>query len=233
MENILIEYVQNYGVFAILASFGIGILTALAPCSIVTLPLLVGSAVTLSSDLDERERKLFIYKYSALFVLGLVMSFSILMLIVAKVGMMLSVAPFWAYGLASIATFIVVAYSLGWIGSVDKTLVATKFLKYKLFGAVLIGVIFGLVSSPCATAPLVAIITVAQQTGWIYSYLLVLAFALGHASLLLLAGISIGFAQSMASNKILNAISRYINGIFIMMLIVIGFYFVYKTYLNF
>ncbi len=233
MENILIEYVQNYGVFAILASFGIGILTALAPCSIVTLPLLVGSAVTLSSDLDERERKIFIYKYSALFVLGLVISFSILMLIVAKVGMMLSVAPFWAYGLASIATFIVVAYSLGWIGSVDKTLVATKFLKYKLFGAVLIGVIFGLVSSPCATAPLVAIITVAQQTGWIYSYLLVLAFALGHASLLLLAGISIGFAQSMASNKILNAISRYINGIFIMMLIVIGFYFVYKTYLNF
>ena len=233
MENLLIEYVQNYGVFAIFASFGIGILTALAPCSIVTLPLLVGSAVTLSSDLDERERKLFIYKYSALFVLGLVMSFSILMLIVAKVGMMLSVAPFWAYGLASIATFIVVAYALGWIASVDKTLVSKKFLKYKLFGAVLIGVIFGLVSSPCATAPLVAIITVAEQTGWIYSYLLVLAFALGHASLLLLAGISIGFAQSMASNKILNAISRYINGIFIMMLIVIGFYFVYKTYLNF
>ena len=233
IETLLIEYVQSYGLFAIFASFAIGVLTALAPCSIVTLPLLVGSAVTLSSDLDEKQKKAFIYKYSALFVLGLVISFSILMLVVAKVGMMLSVAPFWAYGLASIATFVVVAYSLGWIGSVDKTLVATKFLKYKLWGAVIIGLIFGLVSSPCATAPLVAIITVAEQTGWIYSYLLVLAFALGHASLLLVAGVSIGFTQSIASSKLLNMISRYINGVFIVMLIVIGFYFIYQTYLNF
>ena len=69
MENLLIEYVQNYGLFAILASFGIGVLTALAPCSLVTLPLLVGTAVTLSDDLDEREKKRFIYKYSFLFVI--------------------------------------------------------------------------------------------------------------------------------------------------------------------
>lgn len=233
MENLLIEYVQNYGLFAILASFGIGVLTALAPCSIVTLPLLVGSAVTLSSDLNEKQRKIFIYKYSSLFVLGLVISFSILMLVVSKIGMMLSVAPFWAYGLAGIATFTVVAYSLGWISSVDKTLIATKFLKYKLFGAVIIGLIFGLVSSPCASAPLVAIITVAEQTGWIYSYILVLAFAIGHASLLLLAGISIGFTQSIASNKFLNRISKYINNIFIFLLILIGFYFAYQTVLNF
>lgn len=233
IETLLIDSVQNYGLFAILASFGIGVLTALAPCSIVTLPLLVGSAVTLSSDLDERQRKRFIYKYSALFVFGLVISFSILMLIVSKIGIMLSVAPFWAYGLASFSTFMVVAYALGWIGTIDKTQVTTKFLEYKLFGAVIIGLIFGLVSSPCASAPLVAIITVAEQTGWIYSYLLVLAFALGHASLLLIAGISIGFAQSIASSRVLNAISRYINGIFMMMLIVIGFYFIYKTYLNF
>ncbi len=233
MENLLIEYVQNYGLFAIFASFGIGILSALAPCSILTLPLLVGSAVTLSSDLDEKQRKIFIYKYSSLFVLGLIISFSILMLVVSKIGMMLSVAPFWAYGLASIATFVVVAYSFGWIDSVDKTLIATKFLKYKLFGAVIIGLIFGLVSSPCASAPLIAIITVAEQTGWIYSYLLVLSFAIGHAILLLFAGISIGFTQSIASSKFLNSVSKYINNIFIFMLIIIGFYFAYQTALNF
>ncbi len=233
MENLLIEYVQDYGLSAILASFGIGVLTALAPCSIITLPLLVGSAVTLSSDLDEKQRKIFIYKYSSLFVLGLIVSFSILMLVVAKIGMMLSVAHFWAYGLASIATFMVVAYALGWIGSVDKSLIAKKFIKYKLFGAVFIGLIFGLVSSPCASAPLVAIISVAEQTGWIYSYLLVLAFAIGHASLLLLAGVSIGFAQSIASNRLLNTISKYINNIFIVMLVVIGIYFIYKTILSF
>jgi len=225
--------VQNYGLFAIVASFGIGVLTALAPCSLLTLPLLIGSAVTLSNDLNEKEKKRFIYKYSLLFVLGLIISFSILMLIVAKIGMMLSIAPFWAYGLASLSTFVVVAYSLGWIGSVDKQLISDKFLKYKLFGAVIIGLIFGLVSSPCASAPLVAIITVAEQTGWIYSYLLVLAFAMGHASLLLVAGVSIGFTQSIASSRLLNSISKYINNIFILMLIGIGFYFAYQTILSF
>ncbi|MBD3842635.1 MAG: sulfite exporter TauE/SafE family protein, partial [Campylobacterales bacterium] len=225
--------VQNYGLFAILASFVIGVLTALAPCSLVTLPLLVGSAVTLSNDLDQKKKKRFIYKYSLLFVLGLIISFSILMLIVAKVGMMLAVAPFWAYGLASIATLTVVAYSLGWIGSVNKQLIATKFLKYKLYGAVIIGLIFGLVSSPCASAPLVAIITVAEQTGWIYSYFLVLAFAIGHASLLLVAGVSLGFTQSITSSKVLNSISSYINTIFILILIGVGLYFAYQTAIHF
>ena len=230
MENFFIEQVQNYGLLAIMASFVIGVFTAFAPCSIVTLPLLVGSAVTLSSDLNKEQKKRFIHKYSALFVLGLVISFSILMLIVSKVGIMLSIAPFWAYGLASISTFVVVGYSVGWIGSIDKRAVATKFLKYKLWGAVMIGLIFGLVSSPCASPALVAIITVAEQTKWIYSYFLVLAFALGHASLLLLSGIFIGFAQNIASNKWLNVISKYINRVFIAMLIVIGFYFAYKTF---
>lgn len=233
MENLLIEYVQNHGLIAIIAAFGIGLLTALAPCSIVTLPLLIGSAVTLSSDLDIQQKKRFIYKYSFLFVLGLVISFSILMLVVAKVGIMLSVAPFWAYALASISTFVVVAFSLGYIGGFDKQKVVNNFLKYKLYGAIIIGIIFGLVSSPCASAPLVAIIAVAEQTGWIYSYFLVLSFAIGHASLLLLAGISIGFTQSITSNKLLNHVSRYINNIFIFILILIGFYFAYQTVLNF
>lgn len=233
MQEILINYIQAHGVLAIFASLLIGILTALAPCSILTLPLLLGSASSLSEDLKEEEKKAFIFKFSTLFVLGLVISFSILMLIVAKVGMMLSVAPFWAYALAAVATFSVVAYSLGWIGSVDKNKIANRFLKFKLYGAVLIGMIFGLVSTPCASAPLVTIITVAQNSGWLYSYILVLTFAIGHASLLLMAGISLGFAQTLVSNKLLNTISRFINNAFILILIIIGFYFVYKAVITF
>lgn len=232
MQELLINYVQNYGLLALLASFGIGVLTSLAPCSILTLPLLVGSAVTLSNDMDQKEKKIFIYKYSALFVLGLVVSFSILMLLVSKIGLMLSMAPFWAYLLASIATFVVVAYSMGFLGTINKDIIAHKFLRFKLFGAIIIGLIFGLVSSPCASAPLVAIITVAEQSGWFYSYFLVLTFAIGHGMLLLAAGVSIGFTQSIASSKWLNQVSRYVNGFFIIALIGIGIYFLYQTYLT-
>ena len=233
MENILIEYIQAHGLIAILSSFAIGVITSLAPCSIITLPLLTGSAITLSKDLDEKQKKSFIYKFSLLFVLGLIMSFSILMLLVSKIGLMLSVAPFWAYGLASFVTLIVILYVLGNFGSIDKQKVANKFLKFKLYGAVIIGLIFGLVSSPCATAPLIAIITVAEHSGWIYSYFLVLAFAIGHGSLLLVAGISIGFAQNIASSNILSKISKIVNAFFIMTLFFISGYFAYKAYLIF
>lgn len=233
MQELLISYIQAHGVVAILASLFAGVLTSIAPCSIVTLPLLVGSAVALSEDLEGKKKRVFIYKFSFLFVVGIVISFSLLMLLVSKIGLMLSIAPSWAYILASLATFLVVAYSLGWIGSIDKDKIAKKFIKFRLYGAILIGLIFGLVSSPCATAPLATIIMVAEQSGWVYSYLLVLAFALGHASLLLLAGISVGFAQSIVSNKVLTSIGKFVNILFTTILVGIGVYFLYKAYINF
>jgi len=100
-------------------------------------------------------------------------------------------------------------------------------------GAIIIGLIFGLVSSPCASAPLVAIITIAQESGWLYSYTLVFSFALGHASFLLLAGLSLGFTQSVLSNRWIGHISTLVNWIFRVLLIGIGLYFFYKAYLIF
>lgn len=231
LEATLIELINQYGLLALLASFGVGVITSLAPCSILTLPLLVGSALGLSGDMDAREKKVFIFRYSFLFVLGLVISFSILMLLVSKMGFMLAIAPFWAYLLAAIAIFVVVAYALGFIEGIDKDKIAKRFLKYKLFGAVIIGLIFGLVSTPCASAPLAAIVSVATASGWLYSYALVLAFALGHGALLLLAGTSLGFTQSIASNKKLGFISDIINKIFITILLALAFYFLYQSYL--
>lgn len=233
MEDFLIQAIEAHTAFAIFASFLVGVLTSIAPCSIITLPLLISSALALSSDIESKRKKRFILQYSFLFVFGLVISFSILMLLVSKVGVMLSVAPIWAYILASLSVFLVAFYAMGFFGEIDKQKVVNRFLPFKLFGALLIGLIFGLVSTPCATAPLVAIVSVASESGWIYSYLLVLAFAIGHASLLLLSGISVGFAGSIAKNSFLNSLSIWFNRIFIAILIIIGFYFAYKAYLIF
>ncbi len=233
LEAVLIDLINQYGFLALVASFGVGVITSLAPCSILTLPLLVGSALGLSGKMEAKEKKIFIFQYSFLFVLGLVVSFSILMLLVSKMGMMLAVAPFWAYLLASLALFVVIAYALGFIEGIDKDKIAKKFLRYKLFGAVIIGIIFGLVSTPCASAPLVAIVSVATASGWLYSYALVLAFALGHGALLLLAGTSLGFTQSLASSKKIALISDGINKLFIAVLLSLALYFLYQSYLVF
>ena len=233
LEQCLAELVGHYGFIALAASFGIGVLTSLAPCSIITLPLLIGSVLGLSAEMTPRQKQRFTLYYSLLFVTGLVISFSLLMLTVAKAGALLSVAPFWAYALAAAATFLVAAYAMGWLGQIDKALIAGRLLKFKLAGALLIGMVFGLVSTPCASAPLAAIITVAEQSGWAYSYALVLLFALGHGMLLLAAGLSLGFAQRMASSPLLASIASGINSLFILLLAAIAVYLACQAYLVF
>lgn len=232
MLETLTAWLGAHSLLSVLGALGIGVVTAMAPCSIVTLPLLVASAVTLSEDIDSAAaRRRFVVLFSLLFVLGLVLSFSILMLLVAKIGVMLSVAPLWADLLAALASFAVAAYAMGWLGQgIDKQWIASRLLRFKLLGALAIGMIFGLVSTPCASAPLVAIITVAESSGWVHAYGLVLSFALGHVTLLLLAGVSVGFAQKVAGNVRLGRISRAVNGLFIATLVSIGFYFLYKAW---
>ncbi|EQB34272.1 hypothetical protein M947_11585 [Sulfurimonas hongkongensis] len=89
------------------------------------------------------------------------------------------------------------------------------------------------VSTPCASAPLIAIITVAANSGYIYAYGLILTFALGHSMLLLVAGVSVGFTQSITSNQAIAKASNYINKGFALILIGIGAYFIWQAYLQF
>lgn len=216
-----------------IGAFGAGALTAIAPCSLVSIPLLVGASVALNQDLQGRKKALYTYAFSSLFALGVIVSFSILGFIVAKFGGFFSVAPLWAYLLASIASIAIGFYAFGLFGTVDKGVLITKLLPFRLFGGFIIGLIFGLVSTPCASAPLVAIITMAANSGYIYAYGLILAFAFGHSILLLFAGISVGFTQSIISNTLLNRLSDLFNKGFATILLGFGLYFAYSAYLQF
>jgi len=216
-----------------LGAFGAGSLTAVAPCSLIAVPLLVGSAVAFNKDLEGKKKAYYTYAFSALFSLGVAISFSILGLIVAKFGGFFSIAPLWAYLLSSIFSILIGIYSWGVFGEVDKSAIVQKLIPFRLFGGFLIGIIFGLISTPCASAPLVAIITIASSSGYIYAYGLIFTFALGHSLLLLGAGISVGFAESIISSGFIAKLSNIINRGFAIMLIAFGIYFAYKAYLQF
>ena len=219
--------------FAFLGAFGAGSLTALAPCSLVSVPLLVGASLALNKDLEGRKKVLYTYAFASLFALGVMLSFSVLGLIVAKFDGFLSIAPAWAYITAALVSILIALYAWGLFGEVNKSGIMLRLIKFRLFGGFLIGIIFGLVSTPCASAPLVSIITLAASSGYVYAYGLILAFALGHSLLLLAAGVSVGFAQSVTSNKHLSTFSNYLNKTFALMLGGFGFYFLYQAYLQY
>ena len=233
MQESILALLESNSLLAFMGAFGAGSITAIAPCSLVSVPLLVGSSVALNKDLEGRKKVFYTYAFATLFALGVMISFSILGFIVAKFGGFFSVAPSWAYLFASILSILIGLYAWGVFGEIDKSSLMIPLIKYRLFGGFLIGIIFGLVSTPCASAPLVSIITVAANSGYMYAYGLILTFALGHSLLLLFAGISVGFAQSITSSAVIEKVSNSINKGFALMLIGIGFYFVWQASLQF
>lgn len=233
MQESILALLESNSLLAFIGAFGAGSITAIAPCSLVSVPLLVGSSLALNKDLEGRKKVFYTYAFATLFALGVMISFSILGFIVAKFGGFFSVAPAWAYLFASILSILIGLYAWGVFGEIDKSSLMMHLIKYRLFGGFLIGIIFGLISTPCASAPLVSIITVAANSGYMYAYGLILVFALGHSLLLLIAGISVGFAQSITSSAVVAKVSNSINKGFALMLIGIGFYFAWQASLQF
>lgn len=233
MESFFIELLESTNFFWLfLGALGAGVLTSLAPCSLLSVPLLVASAVGLSKDVDAQNKARFTLIFSSVFAFGVLISFSILAYMVAKLGLFFSIAPTWAYFLAGLLALAFGLYSLGYLGEVDKTKMFTKLLKLKFIGVFLVGIIFGLVSTPCASAPLVAIISLASSLGSIEAYLLVLVFAFGHSVLLLVAGASVGFTQKVVGNKFIATFSALLTKFFATVLLLVSGYLLYQGWLG-
>ena len=113
MQESILALLESHSLLAFLGAFGAGSLTAIAPCSLVSVPLLVGSSVALNKDLDGRKKVIYTYAFAALFAFGVMLSFSILGLIVAKFGGFFSVAPMWAYVLSSVLSIAIGLYAWG------------------------------------------------------------------------------------------------------------------------
>lgn len=234
MESLFLGLLESHGILVFAGAFSIGALTSLAPCSIISVPLLVGSALGMSSHLSPRERVQFTYLFSFLFAFGVAVSFSLLAYMVAKMGLFFSIAPLEAYIAAGILSMLIGLYSLGFLPDIiDKGRWMKQLIQWRFVGIFLIGMMFGLVSTPCASAPLVAIISVAANAPQWYAYALVLVFALGHSLLLLLAGVSIGFTQSIASNAKIALLTAWMTRLFALALIAIGIYFFVLAYEQF
>ncbi|BCD61291.1 cytochrome c biogenesis protein CodA [Nitratiruptor sp. YY08-26] len=230
MPHWLDSLLASHSFLAFFGAFAAGSLTAAAPCSLISVPLLVGTVLALNKDLSGRKKILFTYLFSLFFALGVVVSFSILAFLVAKFGYFFSIAPMWAYCIAGGVSILIGLYAWGLFGEIEKNKIIEKLVGFRLFGGFLIGIVFGLISTPCASAPLVAIITLAANSHYMYAYMLVFSFALGHSLLLLIAGVSVGFAQRVVSNKTVAKLSTLLNKSFALVLIGFGCYFFYRGF---
>lgn len=219
MESILsnvADVINNSPGLAYLFVFLGGLVSASSPCVLAIIPLVIGFV----GGYSEGNRKKAIL-YSLVFALGLSITFTILGAIASLVGGLFGdVGKFWYYLAAGVA----VIMGLYLIGVLNFRLPQPVTLKTKhkgVVGAFLLGLLFGAVSSPCATPVLAVIVAfVATKAKIVYGTSLLFVYALGHCALIILAGVFTGFVENYAKSKGVSnfsAITKKISGVLILL----------------
>jgi len=98
-------------------------------------------------------------------------------------------------------------------------------------GAFIMGLLFGIVSAPCAAPILVVLLTYLAGSGSsvVYGALLLLVYALGHSVLILLAGTSMGIARKLIESKKITRATDIMRRAAGGVIILVGAFFVYTA----
>ncbi len=175
-----------------------GVTTALNPCVLAMIPLLMG-VVAGNRETTTLRRSL---AFSLSFVLGLALTFTALGLVSGLLGRMFGdVGGFWKYLVAAVC-LVMGLQLLGLFKWNFPVAARLKVGKRGHFGAFLLGLLFGVVSTPCAV-PILAVLLafVAEKGNVLYGAFLLFVYALGHSALVLVAGTSIGAAKGLLESK--------------------------------
>jgi cytochrome c-type biogenesis protein len=189
--------VALYPILAFGAVFLAGVLSSASPCVLATIPLVVGF-VGGYSDGDRWKA----FRYSLSFVLGLSLTFTAFGAAAGLLGTMFGTLGGWWYVAAGA---VAVLMGLQMVGLYEIRLPIRRDYKPKhggLIGSFLLGLFFGVVSSPCATPVLVVILTFVATKGQVlYGVALLFTYAIGHCLLMLAAGTFTGFIEAFVKAK--------------------------------
>jgi len=182
-----------------------GLVSSASPCVLAMIPLVIGYV---GGHAEGSQKKA--VQYSLAFMAGLTITFTILGIIAGALGKLFGdVGGFWKWAVPPLAIILGI-----WLLGIFKfdIGISERFLPKKraLLGAFLMGLAFGVVSSPCATPVLGVILTIgAAQDNIAWSGILLFFYALGHWVLVLGAGVSVGFAQKVIESRGIAGFSNY------------------------
>jgi len=219
----LIQHNPWLGVAAVFLG---GVTTASNPCVLAMIPLLVGVIAGRNGQAGVKRT----FVFSLFFVLGLSVTFTVLGLVSSLLGRMFGdVGGFWKYLVAGVC----LVMGLQLLGLFKLELRLPQMLNVRKegrFGAFLLGLLFGVVSTPCAV-PILAVLLafVAQKGNAVYGGLLLFVYALGHSALILVAGTSMGAAKKLLESKGLRKTNFVLQKAAGVLIILVGIYFVFMS----
>ncbi|MEW6249320.1 MAG: cytochrome c biogenesis protein CcdA [Planctomycetota bacterium] len=190
----LAEIIKTNPWLAPLAALVGGLLTAANPCVLAAAPLMVGYVAGQEKRTVGRS-----FLLSLAFAIGLTIMFGLIWFGVWSASALLP-STWWKY-VAAVVCFLMGLHLLGVLHFTVPTPGGLQPKQKGVVGALLLGLLFGLISLPCAGPVLGALIVVTPLYGVGLGIVLLVAYSLGHCGLVLVGGTSIGLVQKLADSK--------------------------------
>jgi len=197
MERIftsLTHAVEGTPAIALTAAFVWGILSILlSPCHLASIPLIVGFI-----DKQGRMATRRAFAISLLFAVGILITIAAIGAVTAAAGRMMGdLGPYANYFVATI--FFVVGLHLLDVIPMPLSAPGRVGMKRKgMLAAFILGLVFGLALGPCTfayMAPMLGVTFRVASTALSYGIILLLAYGLGHCSVIVLVGTCTGMVQ--------------------------------------
>ena len=215
-------FLSNNIWLALLTAFLAGIVSSFSPCVLSAIPLIVGYV----GGYGGKNKKL-AYKYSLIFCLGIVITFVILGIVSALLGKLFTGAGRWWYIVLGIIMLIVGLQLIGVINFGNNSCRVPDRRK-GIAGAFFLGILGGILCSPCSTPILAAILAfVASKGNILLGVIMLLLYSLGHCILIFMAGTSVGFVEEISNSDKTRRIGRILKILLAVIIFIMGFYLLY------
>ena len=172
---------------AMTAAFGWGILSIiLSPCHLASIPLIVGFISGQGRVSTARASGI-----ATLFAVGILMTIAAIGVITAMAGRMMGDVGHWGNYCVAAIFFVVGLNLLGVIPMPWSGPGQVNMKRKGLFAAFILGLVFGIALGPCTfafMAPMLGVTFKLARSAPLYGASLLLAYGVGHCSVIILAG---------------------------------------------
>lgn len=222
LEN-LSELITKSGWLAPLLALVAGILTSFTPCSLSSIPLVIGYV----GGIGQRDTKRALW-LSVTFAAGAAVTFTVLGVVASLAGRLMGTSASWWYIILGILMILMALQTWGIFEVIPSSYLIAKNKRRGFVGAFIAGILGGIFSSPCSTPVLIALLAIVAGKGSIlWGILLLLLYSIGHGILAIVAGTSIGLVQKLSSSEKYGKASAVLKIVMGSLILLIGFYMFY------
>jgi cytochrome c-type biogenesis protein len=214
---------------ALVAAFGWGVLSILlSPCHLSSIPLVIGY---ISSQGQIKVKRSFYL--ALLFAIGILITIALIGLITASMGRLMGDVGQWGNYLVAGIFILIGLYLMEIIRWNWSGLNIGNNQCGGLWGAFILGLIFGIGLGPCTFAFLAPVLVVVFQTAtedWLKSVLLISVFGFGHCAVIIAAGSLTNLVQKYLNWTEESKTTMYIKRTAGLLVFLSGVYFIYTTF---